>query len=432
MKQPALPFGVAAIMALAISAASGAGVIASGQRIDLALALAATVLAASHLVIFLYRDLYYRRRLSGLNELHLRGRKLAERLAGLMARMDMLEGLPARVDMLEGLPARVDMLAGLPARIDVLEGLTARVDMLEGSRDEPPVTRTPEAYDLNREFEELRLSVRKLAEEYGGASPASGSRREPELLPRPDVQSRHAVNHRLEFYLEPIVSLDDDATVHYRASLVLEGQGQRVAFEELTRQAAANGLRPDLDGHAVSRALAAGYRLAAKRPGTCIFVPIGLETFANENALSAIEWQLNNAGNAAASIVFEIDHAVIAALSQRGIEGLARLARYGAGMALSKAHGMGFDLAALHDLHFRFISFSAAALPADSRSVPAWAQTARLAADYGFRIGVQDLFHEGQIHVASRWAVFGSGPVFAAPRRVKGDAVSIDQIRSAA
>ena len=42
-----------------------------------------------------------------------------------------------------------------------------------------------------------------------------------------------------------------------------------------------------------------------------------------------------------------------------GIEGLARLARYGSGMALSKAHGMGIDLKALRDLHFRFISFSA-------------------------------------------------------------------------
>ena len=147
---------------------------------------------------------------------------------------------------------------------------------------------------------------------------------------------------------------------------------------------------------------------------------------------SAIEWQMNNAGNAAASIVFEIDHTVMAALSPRGIEGLARLARYGSGMALSKAHGMGIDLKALRDLHFRFISFSAAALPTDGHTVPAWAETARLAADHDFRIGVQGLFYEEQVNIASRWAKLGSGPVFASPRRVKGEAVSIDQIRSAA
>ena len=392
MKQRALPLDVAAILAVAVSAASAAGVFAAGKRLELALALAAIVLAAAHLVIFLYRDLYYRHRLAGLNELHLRGRKLAEQLAG----------------------------------------LSARVDMLEGSRDEPPAPRPSEADDLNREFEQLRLSVKKLAEEYGRPSPAPQPHRDPEIPLPPDGQSRPAVNHRLEFYLEPIVSLDDDSTLHYRASLVLEGQGQRVAFEELARQAGANGLRPDLDGHAVSRALAVAHRLAVKRPGTCVFVPVGLETLGAQETLSAIEWQLNEAGNAAASIVFEIDHAVMAALSPRGIEGLARLARYGAGMALSKAHGMGIDLNALRDLHFRFISFSAAALPADGRSIPAWAHTARLADDYGFKIGVQGLFYEEQVSIASRWAKLGSGPVFASPRRVRGEAVSIDQIRSAA
>jgi len=392
MKQRALPLGVAAIMAVAVSAASAAGVFASGQRVELALSLAAIVLAGGHLVIFLYRDLYYRRRLAGLSELHLRSRKFAEQLAG----------------------------------------LSTRVDMLDGSRDEPPAPRTSEADDLNREFEQLRLSVKKLAEEYGRTSPPPQPRRDREMPLRPDDGARPVVSHRLEFYLEPIVSLDDDSTVHYRASLVLEGHGQRVAFEELIRQAAANGLRPDLDGHAVNRALAVGHRLAAKRPGTCIFVSIGLETFSAPDALSAIEWQMNNAGNAAASIVFEIDHTVMAALSPRGIEGLARLARYGSGMALSKAHGMGIDLKALRDLHFRFISFSAAALPTDGHTVPAWAETARLAADHDFRIGVQGLFYEEQVNIASRWAKLGSGPVFASPRRVKGEAVSIDQIRSAA
>jgi EAL domain-containing protein (putative c-di-GMP-specific phosphodiesterase class I) len=392
MKQRALPLGVAAILAVAVSAAFAAAVFAAGQRIELGLALAALVLAAAHLVIFLYRDLYYRRRLAGLNELHLRDRKLAEQLAA----------------------------------------VSTRVGVLEESRDEPPAPRVSETNDLNREFEQLRLSVKKLAEEYGGTSPKPPPRRDPEMPQRPDDRSQPAANHRLEFYLEPIVSLDDDSTVHYRASLVLEGQGQRVVFEELARQAAANGLRPDLDGHAVSRALAVGQRLAAKRPGTCVFVPVGLETLSAQDALSAIEWQMNKAGNAATSIVFEIDHAAMAALGPRGIEGLARLARHGAGMALSKAHGMGIDLHALRALHFRFISFSAAALPADGHSIPAWAHTARIADEYGLKIGVQGLFYDEQVNIASRWARLGSGPVFASPRRVKGEAVSIDQIRSAA
>lgn len=410
MTQPALPLGVAAIMAVTASAAAGAGVVASGQRIDFALALSALVLATAHFVIFLYRDLYYRRRLAGMNELHQRGKKLAERLGA----------------------------------------LATRVDVLEGSRDTPPPPRAAEANDFNREFEELRRSIERLAGDFGKAAPASDQRREPALPPRReeaarreeprraeeprrerDEEVRPPVAHQLEFYLEPIVSLVDDTTLHYRASLVLEGHGQRIAFEELARQAAANGLRPDLDGHAVSRALSVGHRLAAKRPDTCVFVPVGPETLASREALSNIEWQMTQAGEHASGIIFEIDHATMAALSPRGIEGLARLARFGSGLALSRAHGMGIDLDALRDLQFRCITFSAAALP-DAHAVPAWAETARSARDYGFSIGVQGLFYPQQVDIASRWATLGSGPVFAAPRRVKGDAVSIDQIRSAA
>jgi len=66
-------------------------------------------------------DLLYRRSLlpapaCRLSELHLRGRKLAEQLAR----------------------------------------LSTRVDVLEGSRDEPPAPRPSETNDLNREFEQLR------------------------------------------------------------------------------------------------------------------------------------------------------------------------------------------------------------------------------------------------------------------------------------
>src|SRR5690606_38985014 len=95
-----------------------------------------------------------------------------------------------------------------------------------------------ETSDLNREFEELRLSVKQLAEDYDSAVAYRGRQAEPQLDPRAESKNKPA-DHRLEFFLEPIVSLADDVTQHYRASLVLEGQGQRVVFEELARQAAA-------------------------------------------------------------------------------------------------------------------------------------------------------------------------------------------------
>ncbi len=393
MKHPTLPLGVAAMMAVAASVAAGAGVLASGQRLELALAFAAVLLAGSHLLVFLYRDLGYRREFAGMNEIQQRSRKLAEQFSSLMS----------------------------------------RVHVLEDERAGPPPAQKPESVDFNREFEELRRSVEALAEEYGRAPQPSRARREPEIPPSPPPEESPAViEHQLEFFLEPIVSFAVDATAHYRAALVLEGNGRRVDFDELTRQAAANGLRADLDGHAVSRALAVGSRLTAKRPGTAIFIPIGTETLASQAALAAIERQIGRARRGAANLVFEIDQSAMAGLGARSIEGLARLSRNGAGLALARAHGAGLDLHALRNLNFRFITFSAAALPADRNTVSAWTETVRLAADHGFTIGVQGLYYEEQIHVASRWASLGSGPAFAPPRRVKGEAITVNQVRSAA
>ena len=127
MKQPTLPLGVAAMMAVAISIAAGAGVIASGQRLEVAFALAAFLLAGSHLVIFLYRDLYYRRKFVVVGEMHQRSRQLAEQLSALTARVGVLEEEPA----------------------------------------EPAPPPKPDTSDFNREFEELRRSIKELADAYG-------------------------------------------------------------------------------------------------------------------------------------------------------------------------------------------------------------------------------------------------------------------------
>jgi hypothetical protein len=135
---------------------------------------------------------------------------------------------------------------------------------------------------------------------------------------------------------------------------------------------------------------------------------------------------------AARSIIFEIDHSIMAGLHAGGVEGLARLAHHGAGMSLARAHGIGIDLAALRELRFRFICFDAAALPSENYQVPAWAGIARVAADNDFVIAVQGVDHEEQSLAARRWVSLASGPYFALPRRVKGESAEADASRFAA
>src|SRR5262245_3707179 len=165
MKQPMLPLGVAAMMAVAISVAAGVGVIVSGQRLDLAFAVAAFLLAGSHLVIFIYRDFHYRGKFATMGDMHQRSRKLAERLSDVTARLDLLEE--------------------------------------EHSRPAPPPG--PDPSEVSREFEELRRSIKELAEAYGRAPEISDAQppapgRTHDRSPGAESDERRAlVVHHLEF-----------------------------------------------------------------------------------------------------------------------------------------------------------------------------------------------------------------------------------------
>jgi hypothetical protein len=184
--------------------------------------------------------------------------------------------------------------------------------------------------------------------------------------------------------------------------------------------------------HCLSRALPAARRLAAKKPGTYVFMPIGPETLASSEALDQIIEVLAADRAASPSIIFEIDQAVVAALDHDGTEGLARLAHHGSGLSLGRAHGLGVDLQALHDLRFRFICFGYANAGRDAVAIPPWAGTARIAVEKGFEVALQGVPQPGQSKQLERWATLASGAGFAAPRKVKNNLALVRTERSAA
>ncbi|CAN5217699.1 hypothetical protein BH10PSE7_BH10PSE7_04520 [soil metagenome] len=319
-----------------------------------------------------------------------------------------------------------------------LEALTQRVENCEEdiqqretkkAEPEPEPIPAADPLGLTGELDELRRSLRKLAEEHGVATDAPP----PPPAPAPENPLLADKRFRLELYLEPIVELKTNATKHYRASLVLETpQGRAVPFEELSYEAGRHRLRADLDTHCLSRALAVARRLIAKQPETFVIVPVGPETLSSREALDAIAKLLADDRGTALAIIFEIDHAVMAALDTAGIQGLARLARGGGGLSLGRAHGLGVDLKALRSLRFRFICFGAANLSRDALAVPAWASVARVAAESGFEIALQGVPQPGQSKQLERWATLASGSGFATPRKVKNDIALVRTERSAA
>jgi EAL domain-containing protein (putative c-di-GMP-specific phosphodiesterase class I) len=366
--------------------------------------------------------------------------------------------------------------ATLNSRVDGIEGggrahVPAKPAPVTRSKPMPAMRAQAEDDQMAREVDELRRSVRKLVEDYRNAGAPGPEPRldlfeargrspeaaEPRLAPNPPERRGYSdydpyrdppayqepqlheappppgVSHRLEFFLEPIVALSSNATEHYRSSLVLEGStGRVVTYSELILQAGRNGMRAELDYHCLERSLTVARKLMAKGSRRLIFVPIGGETLSDEEALSRIEAEARAMRDAARSVIFEIDHSIMASLHAGGVEGLARLAHQGAGMSLARAHGIGIDLAALRELRFRFICFDAASLPAENYQVPAWAGIARVAADNDFVVAVQGVDHEEQALAARRWVSLASGPHFALPRRVKGESVEADASRFAA
>jgi EAL domain-containing protein (putative c-di-GMP-specific phosphodiesterase class I) len=438
-----------ALIAVVLTGAAAGGLIFTGSPLPVVVAASSAILSILTFAAFILRDLAGGERTSEASETRHLVTRIARDFATLSSRIDELEASDR------------DSHALAPVKPP---------PVMRSKPLSPPRTQADDD-QMAREVEELRRSVRKLVEDYGNATDSQAEPRldifesrsyqpepsEPRFdldppLDRPaygasdPYRDRQAyaepqraappppgVSHRLEFFLEPIVSLATNATEHYRSSLALEGStGRVVTYSELIVQAARNGMRSELDYHCLERSLAVARKLIAKGSRRFIFVPIGGETLSDEEALSRIEGEARAMREAARSIIFEIDHSIMASLHAGGVEGLARLAHHGAGMSLARAHGIGIDLAAMRELRFRFICFDAAALPSENHQVPAWAGIARVAADNGFVVAVQGVDHEEQSLAARRWVSLASGPYFALPRRVKGESAEADASRFAA
>jgi EAL domain-containing protein (putative c-di-GMP-specific phosphodiesterase class I) len=316
--------------------------------------------------------------------------------------------------------------------------LRNRIERIEREPAEPaprpqPVPRPAEPKtereDILAQMNSIRQTIRSLSEQYGGPKPAPEPTFMPEPAPPPPSPRRTeapARNEGVEFYLEPIVDLGTSATAHYRASLALtDSKGARLAHEDLFIDAERFGTRASLDATAATRAIPVVRRLAAKRPQLRVIVPLGRETPSAPQAMDLIEQRLAEASDCAGSILFEFDHAALAGLDARGIDGLERLSRQSGGLVLGSTRTAALDFIALRKMRVRMLSFDLAEL-AQRDSV------ARFASGQGFDVIVTSLVTADQISRAGMVAHYGRGRAFAPPRLVKHDLAADTRTRTAA
>jgi EAL domain-containing protein (putative c-di-GMP-specific phosphodiesterase class I) len=232
-----------------------------------------------------------------------------------------------------------------------------------------------------------------------------------------------AASERLDLLLEPVIELLTGETSHYRALLAMvDGGGHEVAHADLMRKAEQNGVRPQLDVHLLRQALPVFRRLRMKHPAMRLFVPVGAPTLNTPAEIDRLQAALEAASDIAPGVVLDLSHSALGALSDSGVDGLARLGRLGTTMVLSQVALNGLDLLSLRKLGVRFLDIDARSFEQGFGVAPAWSDFVQYARSMQFSLIGGCVETAAQSLAASRLARYGYGPYFAPARRVRPDA----------
>ncbi len=199
---------------------------------------------------------------------------------------------------------------------------------------------------------------------------------------------------KLVVSLEPVIDLFTSKTAHYRLHLgMAKPEGGEITQDVLLHHADRTGLRADFDVFAAREALELLRRLRQRDEALNIFMVIGPSTLQSDVALGRILNDMHDHEDVASGLVFELPHAMLAGLSDAGLEGLAKLARAGVLLSLSNVAITGIDLAPLTTLNVRYLSLSAVSVGGAEGPSPAlvtFAQGARVARIQTIITGVVD------------------------------------------
>ena len=283
---------------------------------------------------------------------------------------------------------------------------------------------TTRATAMTQSLSDLKTSYQALAQSLkpAAAPPSFITPPQATVLMTPTPPPPAPPSQRVEFSLEPIVDLSSGRTAHYRLSMsFVDADGTVLSHDTFLHHADRTGTRQGIDLHAANEALVLLGRLRQRDQGLVIFMGLGASTLASEAGIAGLTRALQNRADLASGVVFEIPHAMLAGLAPQALEGLASLARQGAVFALSNVSVAGLDLQALHTLNVRYVSLEASAIDpvfGPSEAMTRFAQMARATKVTVIVSGVVLPELVAKLPALSR---YGSGPVFASPRRVKND-----------
>ena len=293
--------------------------------------------------------------------------------------------------------------------------LSMRLEAIETGLAAPEA---PKNDDTVSEMQALREQLEALARDIERPREHAPQETPPPTIAAENPAPRQSPGERLDLLLEPVIELANGETAHYRALLnMVDDAGNEVPHGELMRKAEEGGMRPALDVHLLGQVLPVLRKLRVKHPAMRLFVPVGPSTLTTD--LDRIFARLEESADIAAGVVIELHHGDLAALSARGIEGLANLGRLGVTMSLTQASLAGLDLNALRQLGVRYLDFDARSFDSGFGATPSWTEFAQFARAMRFQVIGGGVEIPAQAAAAGRIARFGYGPYFAPPRRVR-------------
>ncbi|MEO6610416.1 MAG: EAL domain-containing protein [Aestuariivirga sp.] len=266
-----------------------------------------------------------------------------------------------------------------------------------------------------RTLDELKTSYQALARSMASKA-ASEQDEDMGFAPAPQhfapsAETRNLIE-QVDISLEPIVDLVSGRTAHYRIHL---GPSQVI------QQVDHFGKRPELDFLVVNEALNLVQRLHQRDPQVRLFMTLGEETLSSPSGMQQILETLQQRHDLGTSLVFEIAHARLAALSAFALEGLGGLARSNQVLALANVSMMGLDPSSLQGLNVSHISIDASTIDLQFGMPASYLHFVQLARMSNVQVMLANVFDVSAIATLRQLSRLGSGEAFAAPRKVRRD-----------
>jgi cyclic-di-GMP phosphodiesterase, flagellum assembly factor TipF len=228
---------------------------------------------------------------------------------------------------------------------------------------------------------------------------------------------------RLELYLQPIVTLPQRKVRYYQATARLRtAAGELLSPADYRADAQSAGLMPLIDDLLLFRCVQVVRRLLARNREVGLFCHVG--SLLDQGFRRFAEFVEANRALAPA-LVFEFAHRSIRGMGPRERECLAALAALGFRFSVDQVRDLDLDPGELAGRGFRFVKVPAGLLldRAAAADVDASAFSELLGRS-GIDLIAEDIEREGSVVALLDIDVrFGQGPLFAAPRPVRAEAL---------